>query len=48
VFNQTLKNKDTGLVNIVATVTCVALNTNTNKMYRRLPQYITDTYNKLK
>ena len=47
VFKQTLKNKDTGIVNIVATVTCVAVDTDTNKMYRRLPECITIPYEKL-
>ncbi len=44
VFKQTLKNKETGIVNIVATVTCVAVDTKTNKMFRRLPAYITEAY----
>lgn len=44
VFKQTLKNKETGTVNIVATVTCVAVDTKTNKMFRRLPAYITEAY----
>ncbi len=44
VFKQTLKNKDTGVINIVATVTCVAVDTKTNKMYRRLPECITKPY----
>ena len=47
VFKQTLKNKDTGVVNIVATVTCVAVDTKTNKMFRRLPECITKPYEKL-
>ena len=47
VFKQTLKNKDTGVVNIVANVTCVAVDTKTNKMFRRLPEYITKPYEKL-
>ena len=47
IFKQTLKNKDTGVVNIVATVTCVAVDTKTNKMFRRLPDYITAPYKKL-
>ena len=46
VFKQTLKNKDTGVINIVGTVTCVAVDTTTNKMFRRLPAFITDAYNK--
>ncbi len=41
VFKQTLRNKETGIVNIVATVTCVAVDTKTNKMFRRLPECIT-------
>lgn len=41
VFKQTLKNKETGVINIVGTVTCVAVDTKTNKMYRRLPESIT-------
>ena len=44
VFKQTLRNKETGIVNIVATVTCVAVDTKTNKMFRRLPAYITEAY----
>ena len=44
VFKQTLKNKETGIVNIVATVTCVAVDTKTNKMFRRLPAHITEAY----
>ncbi len=47
VFKQTLKNKDTGVVNIVATVTCVAVDTKTNKMFRRLPDCIVKPYEKL-
>lgn len=47
VFKQVLKNKDTGAINIVASVTCVAVDTNTNKMYRRLPEYITQKYTQL-
>ncbi len=46
VFKQTLKNKDTGVINIVGTVTCVAVDTTTNKMFRRLPSFITEAYNK--
>ena len=46
VFKQTLKNKDTGVINIVGTVTCVAVDTTTNKMFRRLPAFITEAYNK--
>lgn len=41
-FKQTIKNKETGITNIEATVTCVAVDTNTNKMMRRLPSCITD------
>lgn len=44
VFSQILKNKDTGIVNIAATVTCVAVDTSKNKMYRRLPEFITTSY----
>ena len=47
VFKQTLKNKDTGIINIVATVTCVAVDTKTNKMFRRLPDCIVKPYEKL-
>lgn len=47
VFKQTLKNKDTGVVNIVGTVTCVAVDTAKNKMFRRLPEIFTEAYNKL-
>ncbi|MBS4759284.1 MAG: acyl-CoA thioesterase [Clostridium sp.] len=46
VFKQVLKNKDTGIINITATVTCVAVDTNTNKMFRRLPSFIIDAYEK--
>ena len=46
IFKQTLKNKDTGVINIVGTVTCVAVDTTTNKMFRRLPAFITEAYNK--
>ena len=46
VFKQTLKNKETGVINIVGTVTCVAVDTKTNKMYRRLPECITEGYKK--
>ncbi len=46
VFKQILKNKDTGIVNISATVTCVAVDTSTNKMFRRLPDFITQAYQK--
>lgn len=46
VFKQTLRNKETGIVNIVAVVTCVAVDTNTNKMFRRLPDYIVSAYEK--
>lgn len=45
-FTQTLKNKETGVINIIATVTCVAVDTTTNKMFRRLPDFITEAYNK--
>lgn len=45
VFKQTLKNKDTDVVNIIAEVTCVAVDTNSNKMFRRLPDFITEAYN---
>lgn len=46
-FKQTLKNKDTGVVNIIGTVTCVAVDTTTNKMFRRLPESITGSYERL-
>ena len=46
VFKQTLRNKETSAVNIIGTVTCVAVDTKTNKMFRRLPEFITDAYNK--
>ena len=45
IFTQTLKNKDTGVVNIIATITCVAVDTQTGKMLRRLPECITSAYN---
>ena len=41
-----MRNKETGIVNIIATVTCVAVDTKTNKMYRRLPECITEGYKK--
>lgn len=44
-FKQTLKNSVTNVINIIAEVTCVAVDTNTNKMYRRLPEFITEAYN---
>ena len=44
IFKQTLRNKKTGIVNIVATVTCVAVDTKTNKMFRRLPECIIKEY----
>lgn len=40
VFKQVLTNKETGNVHITATVTCVAVDTTTNKMMRRLPECI--------
>ena len=43
-FKQVLKNKDTGVINIIGTVTCVAVDTKTNKMFRRLPDFITQAY----
>lgn len=45
VFEQTIKNKDTGVVNILANVTCVAVNTETGKMYRKIPDYICNAHN---
>lgn len=47
VFKQTLVNKETEKINIVAEVTCVAVDINSNKMFRRLPDFITDSYKKL-
>lgn len=46
VFAQTIKNKETGIINITAQVVCVAVNTETGKMYRKLPDYITQAYEK--
>ena len=40
VFKQVISNKDTGAVNIEAKITCVAVNTHTGKMYRKIPEYI--------
>ena len=40
IFKQTIKNKITGVVHISALVTCVAVDTTTNKMMRRLPDCI--------
>lgn len=42
VFRQVLKNKETGVVNISARVTCVAVDTKTGKMFRRLPAMVTE------
>lgn len=39
-FHQVLKNKETGVVNIEADVKCVAIDTKTGKMMRRLPKCI--------
>lgn len=47
VFKQTLVNKETGKINITAEVTCVAVDIHSNKMFRRLPEFITDSYKKL-
>ena len=47
VFKQTLKNKDTGVVNIFGTVTCVAVDTEKNKMFRRLPEIFTKAFDKV-
>lgn len=47
IFKQTLKNKETGVINIIATVTCVAVDTATNKMFRRLPDNIINAYEKV-
>lgn len=47
VFKQTLVNKETGKINIIAEVTCVAVDIHSNKMFRRLPEFITDSYKKL-
>ena len=46
VFKQTLKDKNTGDIDIIGTVTCVAVDTKANKMFRRLPEFITNAYNK--
>ncbi len=43
-FKQTLRNKESGVTNITASVTCVAVDTSTNKMFRRLPEFITKAY----
>ena len=42
VFKQIIRNKETDAVNIEARVTCVAVNTHTGKMYRKIPDYILD------
>lgn len=47
VFKQTLVNKETGKINITAEVTCVAVDIHSNKMFRRLPEFIIDSYKKL-
>lgn len=39
-FKQTLRNKETNDVYIIGEVTCVALDTKTNRMMRRLPEAI--------
>lgn len=44
IFHQTIRNKETGTVNIVADITCVAVNTQSAKMYRKMPEYITKAY----
>ena len=41
-FKQIIRNKETNIINIIATVTCVAVDTKTNKMMRRLPNQITE------
>lgn len=46
-FKQTLRNKETGVVNVTVEVVCVAVDTNTNKMMRRLPDYIVNAHNKI-
>lgn len=43
-FKQTLRNKETGVVNVTAEVICVAVDTNTNKMLRRLPECIVNAH----
>lgn len=45
VFSQIIRNKVTGITNICAQVTCVAVNTETSKMYRKLPDYIQNALN---
>ena len=46
VFSQIIKNKNTGVINLTAEVTCVAVNTQSGKMYRKLPDYILTALNK--
>ena len=43
-FTQEIRNKTTDAINITAEVTCVAVNTETGKMYRRLPEYLMNAY----
>ena len=45
-FAQEIRNKKTGAINLIAEVTCVAVNTETGKMYRRLPEYLTKAFEK--
>ena len=40
-FKQVLKNKETDSVYIVGEVTCVAVDSNTGKMIKQMPDYIT-------
>ena len=45
-FIQKIKNKHTGIENAMAEVTCVAVNIETGKMYRRMPDYLTEAFKK--
>ncbi len=45
-FYQEIKDKNTGVLNVIAEITCVAVDTNTGKMYRRLPDYLMDACSK--
>jgi len=42
-FSQVIKNKETGKVNVVASVSCVALDENGN-MLRKIPDFLAQAY----
>jgi acyl-CoA thioester hydrolase len=43
-FIQKIRNKKTGTENVYAEITCVAVNTQTGKMYRKIPDYLTGAF----